>query len=149
VQTTLPPDAESGSSPAPTPRPAGSDLPPGGTTLGAGAVGVVLAVLALILATVALVFLRDDGPSGSTGGSDAGSTTVDLTEFALAPAALTVPIGGSLEVTNTGSAAHNLTVSDTDLATDDLAAGESDTLDLSTDSSRCPTGCSARSSSAT
>jgi hypothetical protein len=44
---------------------------------------------------VAIVFLRDDGPSGSTGGSGAGSTTVDLTEFALAPAALTVPIGGS------------------------------------------------------
>jgi hypothetical protein len=94
VQTTLPPDAESGSSPAPTPRPSGSDLRPGGTMLGAGAVGVVLAVLALILATVAIVFPRDDGPSGSTGGSDAGSTTVDLTELALAPATLTVPIGG-------------------------------------------------------
>jgi manganese oxidase len=47
------------------------------------------------------------------------------------PPPLTVPVGGSLEVTNAGSAAHNLTVSDTDLATADLGAGESETLDLS------------------
>ena len=34
-------------------------------------------------------------------------------------------------MTNTGSVTHNLSVSGTDLATADLAAGESETLDLS------------------
>ncbi len=98
-----------------------------------GVVGfaAVLAVLALIFAAVALV-IGKSGDDGSGGGTGAGAaTTVELSEFAITPAALTVPAGGSLEVTNAGSTAHNLTIQDTDIATSDLAAGDSETLDLS------------------
>ena len=129
MQTTSPPKANGQASapelPAP-PAPSGDDR-----TFDLVAFGVVVAVLALIVATVAIIFMGDDGDSAGTLGSAPGSATVELSEFALTPAALTVPAGGSLVVTNTGSTVHNLTVSDTDLATADLAAGESETLDLS------------------
>jgi uncharacterized cupredoxin-like copper-binding protein len=130
VQTTLPTKAES---PPPPPVPPGPPAPAGDDrTFDLVAFGVVVAVLALILATVGIIFVGDDdGPSDPTSAASAGAATVELSEFAITPAALTVPAGGSLEVTNAGSAAHNLTVSDTDLATADLGAGESETLDLS------------------
>jgi uncharacterized cupredoxin-like copper-binding protein len=129
VQTTLPTKAES----QPPPVPPGPPAPPGDDrTFDLVAFGVVVAVLALILATVGIIFVGDDDtPSDTTGAAGSGVATVELSEFAITPAALTVPVGGSLEVTNAGSAAHNLTVSDTDLATADLGAGESETLDLS------------------
>jgi manganese oxidase len=128
VQTSPPPIADGGSSPV---AEGGTSPPLGDKTFGAVAFGVVIAVLALIFAMVAVLFAGDDGSSETPGGAGAGSATVELSEFALAPAALTVPAGGSLEVTNGGSAAHNLTVSGTDIASSDLAAGESETLDLS------------------
>jgi manganese oxidase len=128
VQTSLPPSTDGGSSPVPEGR---TPPPPGAQTSGAVAFGVVIAVLALIFAAVAVVFGGDDEPSKAPAGAGTGSATVELSEFALKPAALTVPAGGSLEVTNAGSVAHNLTVSGTDIASADLAAGESETLDLS------------------
>jgi manganese oxidase len=128
VQTTLPPSPDRG----PSPVPEGGAPPPTDRTVGAAAFGVVIAVLALVLASVAVVFVGDDdGGSKATPGANGGTASVELTEFALTPAALTVPAGGSLEVTNSGTAAHNLTVSGTDIASSDLAAGESETLDLS------------------
>jgi FtsP/CotA-like multicopper oxidase with cupredoxin domain len=105
--------------------------PPSG---GPGDVGIfvaVLAVLAVVLASVAVVFVGRDGGSGGGGAATDGTVTVELTEFALTPAAVTVPVGGSLAVTNGGTVPHNLTISGTDLATEDLAAGDTDTLDLS------------------
>jgi manganese oxidase len=117
---------------APPERPAGqppSPPPDGDRGWGAGAAAVVVAVLALVLATIAVVFTGDDGGAGGRGGG-AAAATVDLSEFALAPASVTVPAGGSLEVTNSGSTAHNLSVSGADFATADLAAGDSETLDL-------------------
>jgi uncharacterized cupredoxin-like copper-binding protein len=131
VQTTLPPEADGTPSPAPAPEPPTPTPPPGDKTLGAVAFGIVLAVLALIFATVAVIFGGGDEPSDTAGTTGAGSTSVELSEFALTPAALTVPAGGSLEVTNVGSVAHNLAVTGTDLVTSDLAAGASETLDLS------------------
>jgi FtsP/CotA-like multicopper oxidase with cupredoxin domain/plastocyanin len=131
VQTTLPPNAESEPSPftvgGTTTSPPGS----GGATVGAAAFGVVIAVLALIFASVAVVFGGDDGSSDAPAGGSGGSATLELSEFALTPAALTVPAGGSLGVTNAGSTAHNLTVTGTDVASSDLAGGDSETLDLS------------------
>jgi FtsP/CotA-like multicopper oxidase with cupredoxin domain len=40
-------------------------------------------------------------------------------------------VGGSLEVVNAGTVPHNLSISGTDIATSDLAGGDSETLDLS------------------
>jgi uncharacterized cupredoxin-like copper-binding protein len=126
VQTTLPPTPDGG----PSPTANGDASPPADRTVGAAAFGVVIAALALVFASVAVVFGGDDG-SKATPGAGGGTASVELSEFALTPAALTVPTGGSLEVTNAGTAAHNLTVSGTDIASSDLAAGESETLDLS------------------
>jgi manganese oxidase len=127
VRTTLPPTPDAGSSPVSD----GGRSPPAGGSVGVAAFGVVIAVLALVFASVAVVFGGDDGSSDASGGTGTGPATVELSEFALTPSALTVPLGGSLEVTNAGSAAHNLMVSGTDIASSDLAAGESETLDLS------------------
>ena len=88
--------------------------------------GVVLAVLALVFASVALI-VRD----GSGSSSSADVTSIELTEFALSPASVTVPAGGSLEVVNAGTAAHNLSIVDSGIVTTDLAAGDTETLDLS------------------
>jgi uncharacterized cupredoxin-like copper-binding protein len=126
VQTTLPPPPDGGPSSVPDGRPP----PPPDRSVGAAAFGVVIAVLALIFASVAVVFDGDDGSPDAPPGGSGGSATLELSEFALTPAALTVPAGGTLEVTNAGSAAHNLTVTGTDVASSDLAAGESETLDL-------------------
>ncbi|HEY8524696.1 MAG TPA: multicopper oxidase domain-containing protein [Acidimicrobiales bacterium] len=107
--------------------------PAGEPGLSVGSFAVVVAVLALVFASVALVVGKGDGEGGGSGGS-AGSgdaTTVELSEFAITPADLSVPAGGSLEVTNSGSTPHNLSIEGTDIATTDLAAGESETLDLS------------------
>lgn len=92
--------------------------------------GAVLAVIALVFASVALVMGGGDGGDGA-GGGGADTVVIELSEFALTPSSVTVPAGGALEVTNVGSATHNLSISGTDLATTDLAGGSSEILDLS------------------
>jgi plastocyanin len=116
MQTLSPPAADTGQS------------PPDGQGWGTGAAAIVVAVLALVIATVA-VFVRDGGGDGDSAAG--GDASVALSEFALTPAAVTVPAGGSLKVTNDGTMPHNLSIEGTDLKTADLAGGESETLDLS------------------
>ncbi|HET6951727.1 MAG TPA: multicopper oxidase domain-containing protein [Acidimicrobiales bacterium] len=128
MQTSLPPAVDDEPSSPPPARPSGTAAPPDERGWGAGAAAIVVAVLALVLASVAVIVGRDD--DGGGGGGAAGTATIDLTEFALTPDAVTVPAGGSLKVVNSGSSPHNLTISGTDIATADLAAGDSETLDL-------------------
>jgi plastocyanin len=89
-----------------------------------------LAVAALAIAVTAVIIAggSDEGAGAST---DSAPTHVSLTEFALTPDAITVPVGGSLHVTNDGSAAHNLAIVDQDLVTADIPAGGSEELDVS------------------
>ena len=90
----------------------------------------VAAVLALVLAFTAVVMAAgDEGSAGSV--PTAAPTHVSLSEFAIAPDAITVPEGGSLHVTNDGATAHNLTIVDQDIATADLPSGGSEELDVS------------------
>ena len=90
----------------------------------------VAAVLALVLAFTAVVMAAgDDSGAGSV--STAAPTHVSLSEFAIAPDAITVAEGGALHVTNDGATAHNLTIVDQDIATADLPAGGSEELDVS------------------
>ena len=96
-----------------------SDRSQGGTLRLIG----TLSVAALAIAVVAIMFGGDDGDSTVSAGADT-PTHVSLTEFAITPSSVTVPAGGSLHVTNDGTATHNLRVVDTDLITPDLAAGE-------------------------
>src|SRR5512132_179720 len=114
VQTTLPPETEreptaTGAGPPSTPtgRPGGP--------VGAGAFGVVVAVLALVIACIAVVFVGRERPGGDAGGAGSTTATVELSEFALGPADVTVPVGGRLQVKNVGSVPHKLTVTATEL----------------------------------
>lgn len=96
----------------------------------------VMAAVALVLSGGALI------ASVSAGGTEAlplvdddagdvgASVAVSLDEFSINPGAIEIAAGGSLEVTNTGSAPHDLVITGTDLASPELSGGESATLDL-------------------
>jgi manganese oxidase len=109
-------------------------------TVGAIATAVV-AVVALVLAGGALITSARGGSSpapaaasAANATADAGapsSVTVELSEFAIDPASITVAAGGVLEVTNRGVAEHDLAVIGTDVATPMLQGGDDATLDLS------------------
>jgi manganese oxidase len=86
-------------------------------------------VAAFLLAAIGIIVVvnKDDGPS--TGGASA-PVAVTMTEYAFTPSAITVPLGGSLAVSNGGAIAHNLSI-EGGPATADLSPGQSETLDLS------------------
>jgi FtsP/CotA-like multicopper oxidase with cupredoxin domain len=75
----------------------------------------IVAVLALVAAVFAVgLSSRDDGGSKvstSVGGDAAGApVAVTLAEFSIAPKAVRVGAGGSLQLTNSGTMQHNLAV---------------------------------------
>jgi plastocyanin len=89
------------------------------------------AVMAFLLAAVGIiVVVNDDGSSSTT--AAAAPVTVTLSEFKIAPASISVPAGGSLNVVNGGSMIHNLSVVDQGITTPDFGAGKSVTLSLAT-----------------
>lgn len=90
---------------------------------------VAVLCLAVVLTIAALVSTNDDDASTATGAGT--SASVSLTEFAIEPASVTVGAGGSVNVSNDGTVAHNLAVTGTDLVIPDLAAGETGELDVS------------------
>lgn len=92
------------------------------------------AALTSIFALVLVSFVAAKS-SSSDSGSDAEAVgapvAVALTEFALSPATVTVPKGGSLAISNNGTQIHNVSITGTDLKTTDLAGGDVANLDLS------------------
>jgi FtsP/CotA-like multicopper oxidase with cupredoxin domain len=90
---------------------------------------VAISVFALIM--VAVVGTRPHKDDATAATTTAGPVKVALSEFAISPAALTVPKGGSLAVTNNGTMTHNLAVTGTALKIADLAPGGTSTLDVS------------------
>ena len=88
---------------------------------------VAVIALAVVMTIAALVAADDDDTAASAG----SSVHVSLSEFAITPSSVTAAAGGSLHVTNDGTATHNLRVVDTELITPDLAAGEAGELDIS------------------
>jgi uncharacterized cupredoxin-like copper-binding protein len=93
-----------------------------------------LAALALVTGVVGVglaaraVTRADDVEAGAAG---AAPVTVTLDDSSITPEVAVAPLGGSLEVVNQGSGPHNLTVKGEDLATEDIAAGASASLDIS------------------
>lgn len=94
-------------------------------------IGVLAVVAAFALSIGALVVAAGKGDGGGAGGSSAPSSVhVALSEFAIEPGEITIAEGGTLHVENTGATAHNVAVVDQDVATPDLAAGETAELSL-------------------
>ncbi len=84
-----------------------------------------IAILTAIASVVAIgLALRDDDDGGDGGARRRQrASTPTLSEFAIALSAPSLDVGGSIEVTNSGSQVHNLGVSDTDLVTPDIEPG--------------------------
>jgi manganese oxidase len=106
-------------------------------TIGAIATAVVAAV-ALVLSGGALITSAGKSsaaapttPTAAAAAAAPTSVEVELSEFAIEPASITVAAGGVLEVVNRGAIDHDLAVIDQDVATPMLKGGESATLDLS------------------
>jgi manganese oxidase len=98
----------------------------------------VLAAVALVLSAGALITSVGSGGGGGDSvaepaaavASETASVAVDLTEFAIAPGDITIAEGGTLEVTNSGSAPHDLEVVEAGVVTSMLGGGESESLSL-------------------
>jgi len=105
------------------------------TSEGLSVVALVVALIAVVGAVVGvgLGFRAIDEAEAAPGVSagSGGQVEVALSEFAIGPPTIEVAEGGTLLVTNDGSAAHDLTVVDTDVKTELLNGGESAELDLS------------------
>jgi len=95
----------------------------------------IVALAALMVAVFALGLASrsiDEHRAIPAGGTSTGaSASVELAEFRITPSEISLPAGGVLAVANTGAVAHDLAVADQGLATPELAAGESATLDVS------------------
>ena len=107
-------------------------------TVGGIATGVVAAI-AVVLSAGALIVASgasngaapppaDDANAAPTAAS---SVAVELTEFAITPAAIQVAAGGELTVANAGGIEHDLAVRDASLGTPMIGAGGRETLALS------------------
>lgn len=107
---------------------------PGLTFEAIAIIALVMAFASAIIAVFAMGLAArsiDEHRAIPAGGAGGGPVAVSLTEFAIAPAPLTVTAGGSLAVTNDGTTTHDLTVDGQDLATPTLDAGGTADLDVS------------------
>jgi len=94
-----------------------------------GAANAVFALLAAVLAFGALV-VAAHADSKTSAALPVSGVQVSLREFAITPEMISVPVGGTLVVSNSGSVEHNLSIKGTSLKTKGLKAGEADTIDL-------------------
>lgn len=112
-----------------------SDIPTRSTENDVRNVGIILGVLAVLaafaLSTAAFVLSAGDGGDVTAAAGAPTSVPVALSEMAIEPGAITVAAGGTLQVANEGSIPHNFTIVDQDLATGDIAGGETAELPLS------------------
>jgi FtsP/CotA-like multicopper oxidase with cupredoxin domain/plastocyanin len=100
---------------------------------GLAVVGLFLGALAVLAAVFAVglgVRAVDRADQVRAGGSSSAPVAVTLSEFEIAPAMIDVAAGGTLAVTNKGSAPHNLSVKGQQLTTGNIDPGGSATLDL-------------------
>lgn len=91
---------------------------------------LAIAVLVLFASIIGIgLALRKSGGGGAAADRPAISAT--LSEFAIALSTSQIGVGGSIEVTNSGTMEHNLGIEGTDLLTENIPAGGSASLDLS------------------
>ncbi len=98
-------------------------------------IGVLVGLFSVIVAVAAIGFsIRAvDKAESATGGGAAASApvAVTLSEFAITPSDITVPVGGSLALTNSGSVGHNVSIKGANITSELVAAGGTATFDLS------------------
>lgn len=90
--------------------------------------GVAVAVLFAAIISIGLA-QRDNG--GGEAAAAGQTITADLSEFKITLSAAQVLPNSQIAITNTGTMAHNLGIEGTDVLTDNIAAGGTGTLDLS------------------
>ena len=90
---------------------------------------VAVSVFALFM--VAVVGVRSGSSDTTAVSAAAAPVPVALSEFTVSPASITVPLGGSLAVTNNGTVTHNLAITGSPLKVADLAPGATAALDVS------------------
>ena len=86
-------------------------------------------VFALLM--VGVVAARSSSSDGGTEAAASGPVAVALSEFAISPSNIVVPLGGSIALTNNGAIDHNAAVLDTAITSTDLPGGGTEILDLS------------------
>jgi manganese oxidase len=105
-----------------------------GSSPSAGATGFALgaSIAATLVAIASFVVVNVRWDASGTGEVSTGGepTTVQLSEFALSPDPIAVPEGGSLQLANLGTMAHNLEVADQSFVSPDVNPGTSGALDL-------------------
>jgi uncharacterized cupredoxin-like copper-binding protein len=93
----------------------------------------VTAMLAVSVGIVSLAVVAgdDDVEAGGAVSAPTESTAaVELSEFSIDPAGISVGLNGDIEVTNAGSTEHNFSIQGEDVRTPNLAAGESANLSV-------------------
>src|SRR5262249_55636574 len=90
---------------------------------------MIFALLAMMFAFFAFI-VAAQADSKKSSGVPAGAVQVTLSEFAINPSTIQVPLDGKLVVTNAGAVAHNFHVDKTNVHTSDLSSGDTATVDL-------------------
>jgi FtsP/CotA-like multicopper oxidase with cupredoxin domain len=93
-----------------------------------GAAAASFALIAMMFGFFAVVVAAH--ADNKKTGVPAGAVQVTLSEFAIAPASISVPLNGKLVVANAGAAVHNFNIQGTKIHTNDLQPGSSTTVDL-------------------
>lgn len=94
---------------------------------------LAIAISVFALLVVGLVAATNDSGGGGSDSASAaaGPVAVGLSEFAITPSSIVVPKGGSLNVTNNGTVAHNIEITGTGIKSPDIAPGSSEVVDVS------------------
>ena len=89
------------------------------------------AVFALVIVAIVAGVKGGGGSDDDASVATSAPVAVTVSEFKINPGTIEVPQGGTIEVSNAGSMAHNIQVVKTDAATPDIPAGSSAALDVS------------------
>jgi plastocyanin len=93
--------------------------------------GIAIVTAVITIVGVGLAMRDGDETDAEAAAVSPASIDADLGEFAISLSADSIDVGGTIEVTNSGSQTHNLGVEGSDLLTPDIEPGGSATLDLS------------------
>lgn len=112
--------------------PTARQSPPNADRTFLSTLAVLLASGAFILAMIGLIAVSTSSGSSKTSNVAAAAPThVDLSEFKISPAKITMALGGKLHLTNSGTQVHNLLVTEGNIKSPDIKPGGSTELDLS------------------